>query len=82
MTISSERLKEIEAIADEAIDYSDIPETDESFWSQAEARLPESAAGLYVRLDPDLLRWLQRSGPAYETRINAILRSYMESHPS
>jgi len=82
MTISNERLKEIEAIADEAIDYSDIPETDESFWLQAEAQMPESATGLYVRLDPDLLRWLQRSGPAYQTRINAILRSYMESHSS
>ena len=31
MTISKKRLKEIEAIQDEDIDYSDIPETDAAF---------------------------------------------------
>jgi uncharacterized protein (DUF4415 family) len=82
MTISTERLKDIEAIADKDIDYSDIPETDESFWLKATARMPESAAGLYVCLDPDVLRWLRQSGPAWQSQINAILRSYMESHPS
>lgn len=82
MTISAERLREIEAIADEDIDYSDIPETDESFWLQAAVRMPDSATGLYVRLDPDVLRWLRKSGPAWQSQINVILRSYMESHPS
>lgn len=40
MTISQKRLKEIEAIRDEAIDYSDIPETDAAFWADAEFRMP------------------------------------------
>jgi uncharacterized protein (DUF4415 family) len=80
MTISKKRLKEIEAIRDENIDYSDIPETDEAFWAEAELQMPQPKKGVYLRLDQDLLDWLKRQGPGYQTRINAILRSYMETH--
>ncbi len=80
MTILKERLKQIEAIRDEEIDYSDVPETDAAFWDKAELRLPQPKKGVYLRLDQDLLDWLKRQGPGYQTRINAILRSYMESH--
>lgn len=31
-----------------------------------------------MRLDADLLDWL-RTSPGYQTRINSILRAYMES---
>ena len=80
MTISKERLEQIEAIPDKAIDYTDIPETDEAFWEKAELRMPQPKKGVYLRLDQDLLDWLKRQGPGYQTRINAILRSYMETH--
>lgn len=80
MSISKERLKQIESIAEKEIDYSDIPETDEAFWAKAELRLPQTKKGVYLRLDPDLIDWLKRQGPGYQTRINAILRSYMETH--
>ncbi len=80
MTISKERLKQIESISEKEIDYSDIPETDEAFWAKAELRLPQTKKGVYLRLDPDLIDWLKRQGPGYQTRINAILRSYMETH--
>lgn len=72
MTISRARLQAIEAIRDEEIDYSDIPATDEAFWSQATLHQPASQPGLYIPLDQDLLDWLQRSGPGYQTRIKAI----------
>jgi len=80
MTISKERLEKIESISDKEIDYTDIPETDEAFWAKAELRLPQAKKGVYLRLDPDLIDWLKRQGPGYQTRINAILRSYMETH--
>jgi uncharacterized protein (DUF4415 family) len=80
MTISKERLKQIESIPEKEIDYSDIPETDEAFWAKAELRLPQTKKGVYLRLDPDLIDWLKRQGPGYQTRINTILRSYMETH--
>jgi uncharacterized protein (DUF4415 family) len=80
MTLSKERLKQIESISEKEIDYSDIPETDDAFWAKAELRVPQTKKGVYLRLDPDLIDWLKRQGPGYQTRINAILRSYMETH--
>ena len=41
MSISKKRLKELEAIKDKDIDYSDIPELDENFWKRAELRMPQ-----------------------------------------
>jgi hypothetical protein len=43
------RLKEIEALRDEDIDYSDIPETDEVFWVDAELLMPGPKKGVYIR---------------------------------
>jgi uncharacterized protein (DUF4415 family) len=82
MTISRQRLKDIEAIRDEDIDYSDIPETDAAFWADAALRMPQNTKGVYVCLDQDVLEWLEAQGPDYQTRINAILRAYMEAHQS
>ena len=79
MSISKKRLKELEAIKDEDIDYSDIPEADEDFWKRAELRMPQPKKGIYVRLDPDVLDWLKSKGKGYQTRMNAMLRAMMES---
>ena len=32
-----------------------------------------------VRLDADMLKWFKKQGRGYQTRINAILRSYYEA---
>ena len=79
MSISAKRLREIESIQDEDIDYSDIPEADESFWRRAELRMPQPKKGIYVRLDADVLDWLKSKGKGYQTRMNAMLRTLMES---
>ena len=81
MTISRQRLNKIEAIRDEDIDYSDTPETDAAFWADAELRMSQTKKGVYLRLDQDVLEWLKAQGQGYQTRINAILRAYMETHP-
>ena len=62
MTISQKRLEEIEAIRDEDIDYSDIPETDAAFWADAELRIPADKEDVYVRLDHDVPAWLKGQG--------------------
>ena len=81
MTISRKRLKDIEAIRDEDIDYSDIPETDAAFWADAEFRMPQGKEGVYIQLDRDILTWLKGQGPPhYQARINTILRACMEAH--
>lgn len=67
------------AMGDEAIDYLDIPELDESFWANAKLRMPENKNRITVRIDRDVLEWLKAQGPGYQTRLNAILRTYMEA---
>ena len=48
-------------------------------WSNAEIVEPQSKQMISVRLDQDLLDWFKSQGKGYQTRINAILRSYMDA---
>ncbi len=57
----------------------DARATDESFWKNAQVVLPRPKQTVTMRLDADLLEWLQKE-PRYQTRINAILRAYMQAH--
>ena len=43
-------------------------------------RLPEPKAAVTIRLDRQALNWFKIKGPGYQTRINALLRAYMEAH--
>ncbi len=79
MSISKKRLKEIEAIQDEEIDYSEIPEASPEFWAKAQMHMPTPKKAVYVRLDRDVLEWLKAEGKGYQTRMNAMLRALMES---
>ena len=55
----------------------DARATDEQFWKIAKVVLPTPKEIITMRLDADLLRWFRRER-GYQTRINAILRAYME----
>lgn len=78
--ISEQQLKEIAAIRDEDIDLSDIPEATEEFWKNARVVWPKAAKDpLSLRLDADIVAWFKAQGRGYQTRINAVLRSYVEA---
>lgn len=57
----------------------EVRPTDEAFWSKAKVVMPRPKKTVTIRLDADLLDWF-RSNRGYQTRINAILRSYMNAH--
>jgi uncharacterized protein (DUF4415 family) len=63
----------------EPINFSDIPEADASFWEDATIVIPEGKTKLTIRIDTDVYRWFTGQGPGYQTRMNAVLRSYMEA---
>jgi len=65
--------------SDEGIDYSDIPKLGPEFWKNATLRMPQKKASITLRLDPDVLAWFRLSGRGYQTRINAVLRSYVQA---
>jgi uncharacterized protein (DUF4415 family) len=82
MTISKKRFEKLKKIPDGKIDYSEIPETDAAFWAKAELKMPETKKGVYLRIDPEVLNWFQKKGKGYQTRMNAVLKTYMEAHKS
>jgi uncharacterized protein (DUF4415 family) len=71
--------KRLRAMRDSEIDFSDIPKLGKSFWAGAKLILPEPKDRLTIRVDHDVVQWLKKRGKGYQTRINAILRSYMEA---
>ena len=70
----------IDSIRDKEIDFSDIPEQGKAFFKHAVLRLPQSKATVTIRLDRQVLEWFKAQGRGYQTRINALLRAYMEAH--
>jgi len=40
---------------------------------------PPRKAAISLRLDAEVLDWFKARGPGYQTRINAVLRAYMEA---
>ena len=73
-------LKRVDALRDEDIDYSDIPELDSDFFRKARVVVPPRKQQLTIRLDSDVLAWLKGQGKGYQSRINAILRAYYDAH--
>ena len=35
---------------------------------------------LSLRIDADVIDWFRQQGPGYQSRMNALLRAYMEAH--
>ncbi|MFZ2010787.1 MAG: BrnA antitoxin family protein [Candidatus Sulfotelmatobacter sp.] len=56
----------------------DAHPTDTAFWKNAKVVMPAPKTIVTMRLDADLLRWF-RQQRGYQTRINAILRAYMNA---
>ena len=72
--------EELTRMPDSEIDFSDIPELAEAFWSKARVVYPEGGkTQLTVRFDADLVEWFRSRGKGYQTRMNAVLRAYVEA---
>ena len=47
-------------------------------WASVTVELPKPKADLHMRVDRDVLDYFRGLGKGYQTRINAVLRSYVE----
>ena len=70
--------KRLEAMEDKDIDTSDIPELGDEFFRNAELTVPAKQS-VTMRHDTDVLTWFKSQGQGYQTRINKLLRTYMET---
>jgi uncharacterized protein (DUF4415 family) len=49
-------------------------------WTKACLVLPPGKESVTLRVDQDVLNWFRKQGKGYQTRMNAILRAYKETH--
>jgi uncharacterized protein (DUF4415 family) len=81
--LTKSQLARLDAMKDEDIDLSDIPELGPEFFARAKVGVPPPAPPpkeqLTVRVDADVLKWLKSFGRGYQTRLNHILRAAMEA---
>ena len=63
---------------DTDIDFRDIPELGEDFFKRAELRVPAKQV-ITIRVDADVLTWFKAQGKGYQTRINKLMRAFMEA---
>ena len=74
----------LDAMTDDEIDTSDIPELTPEMFARGIVRRGLEAvapkAQLTIRVDREVLEWFRQQGSGYQTRINALMRAYMEAH--
>ena len=49
-------------------------------WSKARIVTPQTKQDVHMRIDRDVVSWFKAQGRGYQTRMNAVLRSYMSAH--
>lgn len=81
--LSSESKVRLDAITDAQIDPSDIPELTDDWFARAarnNAMKIPAKQQISLRVDEDILAFFKAHGTRYQTRMNAVLRAYVEAH--
>jgi uncharacterized protein (DUF4415 family) len=55
-------------------ELADLPD---DFWAEAHVVEPAIKQPISLRVDEDVLSWFKAQGPRYQSRMNAVLRSFM-----
>jgi uncharacterized protein (DUF4415 family) len=84
-TIVRRSLSQIQAKRARGEDMTDAnaPEAEslgENFWRNAGVVLPQGKTSVHLRLDSDVVEWFKAAGRGHLTRMNAVLRAYVEAH--
>jgi uncharacterized protein (DUF4415 family) len=76
---SKTNLARIDAMKDEEVDTSDIPPLTKEIFKKATLRLPVRKETITIRVDADVLSWFKRQGKGYQSRMNAVLKMFVEA---
>lgn len=74
----------LRTMSDEDIERNAAEDPDNPEWADEELanaeRVParSSKNAIFIRLDPEVLEYFREGGPGYQSRINAVLRTYVE----
>jgi uncharacterized protein (DUF4415 family) len=77
-------LSQIKAMRERDEDHtsSEAPEAESlgaDFWSSARVVMPAGKTSVHLRLDTDVVDWFKGAGKGHLTRMNAVLRAYVEA---
>lgn len=70
-------MSEADLEASIAADPDDVHEPID--WMQAVKGIPERKQAIKLRIDADILGWFKSKGKGYQTRMNNVLRAYVDS---
>jgi uncharacterized protein (DUF4415 family) len=77
-------LAALEAMPDDQIDTSDIPEMTEEDWTRGPVYIGlhyrPGKKSVTIRLDDDVVKWFKAQGKGWQTKMNWVLRLYFASH--
>ncbi|HRN54732.1 MAG TPA: BrnA antitoxin family protein [Gemmatimonadaceae bacterium] len=68
------RVSEAEIARSSPPELADLPD---DFWDRAVIVDPPAKRAISLRVDEDVLDWFKARGPGYQTRMMAVLRSYV-----
>ena len=78
--ISEEAKRRLDAIRDEDIDFSDIPDYGNVDWSTLKPKKPASKPTVTMRLDEAVIAHFKAEDPkGYTARMASVLRAYVEA---
>jgi uncharacterized protein (DUF4415 family) len=48
-------------------------------WTSLKVDWPQPKQAISLRIDQDVLAWFRDGGPGYQTRMNAVLRAFVDA---
>ncbi len=48
-------------------------------WTNLKVDWPQAKQAISLRIDQDVLEWFRDGGPGYQTRMNAVLRAFVDA---
>ena len=79
MATSKKRLNKISSLKDSEISYDEIAELDDKFWKKAKLVHPKPKQAISIRIDSEILEFFKKKGKGYQSLMNAVLKSYVDS---
>jgi uncharacterized protein (DUF4415 family) len=76
----------VEAMSDEMIekavkaDPDAAPILDKNWFKRATVVMPERKIPISLRMDREVVEWFKAHGSRYQSRMNAVLKAYMQAH--
>ncbi len=77
--------KRVKATSEEDIETAAQSDPDAPLWTDemfasAVLHIPHKKISTHLYLDQDIVTWFKLGGKGYQTRINAVLKSYVSKH--